>query len=291
MKRRLNTSGRVKLSALGKNQALVDALTLQDPDVDDGIIFVNTGYTSHKSAKRQANPGGTYDSLFEAFERTWGALHSYQAMRDPKNDIILEMGCANMLIYNAFKMMRMYPNYIGIDIRRDYLTNADHRHRKDVVGLCADLTLPLPVKDQTVSAVVLSEVVEHLTYDQNMTFFKEAFRMLKPGGKVLVSSPINTEARQFHDLKKEKNLGHVFFWTAEQFEDEMKSIGFSSVDKKWGYSISSKIKINEIKKSLPPDVQNFIQDISDMYGSRVARALALSAPNVVNGGCRFIVTK
>jgi SAM-dependent methyltransferase len=272
-----------------KNKSLLDVLTI-NPVFDDGIVFSDPGISAHKSAKRQTT-FGVYDSLFEAFERTWGALHSFQALSDPKNDIILEMGCAEMPIYNAFKMMRMFPNYIGVDIRRDYLGSSAHRNRKDVLALCADLTKPLPLKDGSVSAIILSEVVEHLSYDDNILIFKDAFRLLKPGGKVLVSSPINTTSREFHDVKKETHLGHVFFWTAEEFESEMKNLGFSKVDKKWGYSVSSKIKVNEIKKSLPVDVRKFLEDISHMYGSRVARALALSAPGVVNGGCRFTVTK
>ena len=280
----------MKLSDASKNKSLTDIIA-GDPEVDDGIIFSHPGFTTHKSAKRQADSGGVYDSLFEAFERTWGAMHAFEALPDPKNDVILEMGCAEMPIYNAFKMMRMYPNYIGIDIRKDYLLRAEHRHRKDVIALCADLTKPLPIKEESVSAVVLSEVVEHLTFEQNITFFKEAYRLLKPGGKVFVSSPINTEDREFHSLEKEKNLGHIFFWTAESFEREMRQIGFKDVDKKWGYSISTKIKVDEIKKSLHPAVQDFLTDISKMYGSRVARAVALSAPNVVNGGCRFTFTK
>jgi len=281
----------MKLSEANKNQALLDVLTTHDMEVDDGVVFLTTGFTTHKSAKRQAETGGVYDSLFEAFERTWGAIQSYEAMSDPKTDVILEMGCAEMPIYNAFKMMRMFPNYIGVDIRRDYLLSSKHRARKDVLALCADITNPLPVKEGTVSAVVLSEVVEHLTFEQNLVFFKEAYRLLKPGGKMLISSPVNTRNRQFHDLEKEKGLGHIFFWPVEDMEEEARKIGFKDVDKKWGLSISSKIRIDEVKKQLHPEVCKFLDDIGSMYGSAVARAVALSAPNVVNGGCRFSFTK
>jgi predicted SAM-dependent methyltransferase len=201
------------------------------------------------------------------------------------------MGCANMLAYNAFKILRAYPNYIGVDIRKDYLLRSNCKNRKDVLGMCADLTKPLPIKSDSIAAVILSEVVEHLTYEQNMIFLKEAFRILKPGGKMLISSPVNTEDREFHNVENETHLGHVFFWTAEKLEEEMLAVGFKSVDKKWGLSSSTKIRTDEIKKQLHPEVAKFIEDISYMYGSRVARAVALSAPNVVNGGCRFTFTK
>lgn len=281
----------MKLTETAKNQCLLDVLTTSDLEVDDGVVFLDTGFTSHKSAKRQAETGGMYDSLFEAFERTWGAIKSYESMSDPKTDVVLEMGCAEMPIYSSFKMMRMYPNYIGVDIRRDYLLSSKHRNRKDVLALCADVTRPLPIKEGTISAVVLSEVVEHLTFEQNVLFFKEAYRLLKPGGKMLISSPVNTKDRQFHDLEKEKGLGHIFFWEAEEMEVEARKVGFSHVDKKWGLSISSKIRIDEVKKQLHPEVCKFIDDIGDMYGSPVARAIALSAPGIVNGGCRFTFTK
>lgn len=279
------------LSSLGKEASLLEVLTFDDHPTSDGIIFLTEGFTTHKYAKTEAITGGMYDSLFEAFERTWSANQSFNSLSNHKNDIILEMGCADMSLYNTFKAMHTYPNYIGIDIRRDYLLSGENRHRKNVVGMCADLMKPLPIKSNSITAIVISEVIEHLTHEQNLIAFKEAHRILKPGGKIFVSSPINTRDREFHSLEKEKNLGHIFFWESEQFEEDMMHIGYSSIDKKWGYSISSKIKVDEIKKSLPPDVVNFLSDISHMYGSRVARALALSAPGVINGGCRFTVTK
>jgi len=280
----------MKLSQLEKNKPLLEAIN-DDISFEDGISFLTAGFTNHRYAKTEAIRGGMYDSLFEAFERTWSAHQSIHSLENYKEDIILEMGCANMSIYGTFKAMHAYPNYIGVDIRRDYLLSSEHRNRKDVIGMCADLMQPLPIKDGSISAIIISEVVEHLTYEQNITAFSEAYRILKPGGKIFVSSPVNTKEREFHDLKKEKNLGHIFFWQAEQFEEDMIKLDFTSVDKKWGYSISSKIKVNEIKKSLKPDVRDFLKDISNMYGSRVARALALSASDVVNGGCRFAVVK
>ena len=282
----------IEPATLGKNSFLTDVLLpMNDAHVHEGITFMTTGFTAHKSAKTVAAAGGMYDSLFETFERTWSALQSFKAMSNPKEDVVLEMGCADMSLYGTFKSIRFYPNYIGVDIRRDYLLRSNYKSRPDAFGLCADLMQPLPIKDSSISVIVISEVVEHLTHEQNLTAFKEAHRILRPGGKILVSSPFNTRTRQFHDLEKEKNLGHVFFWDVEQFEEDMSTIGFTSVDMKWGYSISSKIRSAEVKKSLPPDVAKFLDDVSEMYGSRVARALALSAPGVVNGGGRFVVTK
>lgn len=271
---------------------VLDESVLQVP-LSDSLLFLHPGFTKHKTAKTEAITEGMYDSLFEAFERTWSANQCVNVLKefDYENDVVVEMGCAYMSLYETFKALHCYPKYIGIDIRSDYLSKAKARARKDVVGICADLTKPLPIKDSSVACVILSEVIEHISHQDNITIFKEAYRILKPGGKILVSSPVNTQNREFHCLKKEANLGHIFFWEAEQFEKDMLSIGFSAVDKRWGLSSSSKIRASEIHKQLHPEVVKFINDISEMYGSRVGRAVTLSAPHIENGGCRFTVTK
>jgi len=276
---------------MNKTPQILDVLTTTDIPVKDGVAYLDAGLAKSKVAKCQTSAGNVYNEIFTIFERTWTVQQCLKHMDDPKNDVILEMGSAELAVYNVFKLFHHYPNIIGVDIRRDYLESSIVKKRKDVLALCTDLTKPLPIKDNSISIVVLNEVIEHLSYDANVIFFKEALRVLKPGGKVLVASPINTEAREFHNTTKEKGLGHIFFWTVEQFEKEMLAMGYSDIDKKWGYSLSTSIRTNEIKKSLHPAVADFLTEISRMYGSPVARAIALSAPNVENGGCRFILTK
>ena len=274
-----------------KSASILNVLTTTDIPVTDGIAFLDPGLTSSKIAKHQITAGNVYNEIFTLFERAWTGQQVINFVGDIKNDVILEMGCAEIAIYNVFKQFYIYPNFIGVDIRRDYLQSSIFKKRKDVLAMCADLTKPLPIKDNSIAIVILTEVIEHLSYEANLIFFKEALRVLRPGGKVLVASPINTEAREFHNIQKEANLGHIFFWKAEQFEKEMIEMGFSHMDKKWGYSISTNIRSNEIKKNLHPAVSEFLTEISSMYGSHVARAMALSVSNVENGGCRFILTK
>ena len=281
----------MKLSESGKNKEIFDVFE-NDPEVAEGIVYLHGGLRNHKSAKTvMSNEDSVINSTFTLFQREWSAQRVLECVKS-KSDVIMEFGCCDMQIYNCFEFHRSHPNYIGVDVRTDYMAGgAKHLRRKNVLGICANLSQSFPIKDGSISAIFLNEVMEHLPYEDNVLMFKEAFRLLKPGGKVLIGAPINTKGRKFHDPEKEASLGHVFFWEAEQFEKEMLGIGYSSVDMKWGYSSSSAIRIDELKKSLPPDVQKFIGDIGEMYGSHVARAIALSAPNLPNGGCRFTLTK
>ena len=274
-----------------KKSQILDVLTTTDFPVKDGVAYLDSGLANSNVAKCQTSAGNVYNEIFTIFERTWTVQQCLKHMDDPENDVILEMGSAEIAVYNVFKLFHHYPNFIGVDIRRDYLESSIVRKRKDVLALCADLTKPLPIKDNSISVVILNEVIEHLSYDANVIFFKEALRVLKPGGKVLVASPVNTADREFHNTTKEKGLGHVFFWTAEQFEKEMLEMGYSDIDKKWGYSLSTSIRTNEIKKKVHPAVADFLTEISALYGSPVARAIALSVPDIENGGCRFTLTK
>lgn len=277
----------MKLSETGKKDLLKNAI-VEDYEINDGIVYLHEGFKSHKTAVCERGP---LDIFFDAFERTWGANAVIKSLNNPQEDIVLELGCSETNIYDCFSRSRVFPNYIGMDIRKDFLGMSKQKNRKDALLFCADLTKKLPLKDASVQSIVMMEFIEHITREDNMTVFKECFRVLKPGGKIFVSSPMNIRGRVFHNLEEERHLGHVYFWEAEEFEEEMKGLGYSNVDTRWGFSVSSKIKVNEIKKKMEPAAASLIEDISAMYGSSVARAVALSASNIPNGGCRISITK
>lgn len=278
---------------LNKTQTILNALQQQPTNiVVDNILFSDASLVKPKRVVCYIASDTPPGALFDIFERTWSAVQTQKLLKDVKNEIILEFGCGDLRMFEHFKNLRFYPNFIGVDIRSDHLNQSKTKNRKEVLAICADISKGIPLKDEATSVIITNEVIEHITYEQNILFFKEAYRLLKPGGVILLASPINTRDRKFHTVENEKkSLGHIFFWDAEDLEKELLAIGFSNVHKQWGMSTSSAIKIAELKKSMHPEVQKFIETISSMYGSQVARAIALSDPSIVNGGCRFIITK
>lgn len=51
----------------------------------------------------------------------------------------------------------------------------------------ADLNFPLPIADASFDFIVSTEVIEHL--ENPRAVFREFYRLLKPGGKVLLTTP------------------------------------------------------------------------------------------------------
>jgi SAM-dependent methyltransferase len=106
---------------------------------------------------------------------------------------------------------------------------------------CAGITDNLPMSDGSVELVLLAHVIEHLYHPQ--IILREAFRVLRPGGKIIVTTdnafmltslynmlsaaeyihePVQgTAAMVFHGWR-----GHVRFFSAGDLETMLTSIGF-----------------------------------------------------------------
>jgi SAM-dependent methyltransferase len=63
----------------------------------------------------------------------------------------------------------------------------EHFHFKEIPCRQADLTRSLPYEDNEFDALVVMEVMEHISNHQ--TVFEEACRVLKPGGRLYLTTP------------------------------------------------------------------------------------------------------
>jgi len=82
------------------------------------------------------------------------------------------------------KLIHLNPNqYIGIDLNPQYLSMA----KRDLQLLNGDLNHPFPFKDQSFQCVFALSVLEHLVY--GCEFLREAHRVLKPGGHLVLVTP------------------------------------------------------------------------------------------------------
>lgn len=78
----------------------------------------------------------------------------------------------------------------------------DDAHSPDIVGSCEAVPLP----DASVDSVLCTQVLEHLPHP--WIAVKECFRILKPGGKCLLTAPQTNELHELpHDYYRYTNHG------------------------------------------------------------------------------------
>jgi methionine biosynthesis protein MetW len=109
-------------------------------------------------------------------------LNSVMVFKDAR---IVELGCGDGSLLVEVANALGIRDFYGVDIDESALKKAVGR---GVKVFKADLNSdPLPFKDGFFDAVLMEEVIEHLVNPDNA--IREAFRVLKAGGLLLLSTP------------------------------------------------------------------------------------------------------
>jgi len=98
----------------------------------------------------------------------------------PINSAALDVGCGTGI--NTIKLKRKTDNVIGFDVK-NYMKNPYRNKFKFVLGD----DKKLPFNDSEFDIVTSWDVIEHVKND--FEFLKEIYRVLKPGGKAILSTP------------------------------------------------------------------------------------------------------
>jgi SAM-dependent methyltransferase len=91
---------------------------------------------------------------------------------------LADLGCGNVPLYGVYK------DFIKDNICVDW-GNSIHENRN--LDLKCDLNTDLPLPDNTVDTVILSDVLEHIASPG--TFLDRVARCLKPGGVIILNVP------------------------------------------------------------------------------------------------------
>lgn len=158
------------------------------------------------------------------------------------NEHVLEVGCGRG--FYEHMLSYIFPDlYINaIDINNDYLTKARNTVKKDNVSFLQADALHLPWKDNTFDRILSTEVLEHLPDD--LTALQEMYRVLKPGGRVVITvpnnnyplswDPINWFLERVFDTHIPSNIwwaagiwaDHVRLYTKDTLSSVIKASGF-----------------------------------------------------------------
>ena len=119
---------------------------------------------------------------------------------------------------------------IALDLGFESIKRAYSKFRKENISfpfIQGDI-YRLPYEDSSFDAVVTSEVMEHLEMPQNA--LKEAARIMRPGGYIIVSTPYRESLRFtlcIHCNKKTPINAHLHSFDEKTMETMLKEAGFS----------------------------------------------------------------
>lgn len=105
-----------------------------------------------------------------------------------KNKTIVDVGSSNGLL--AYHLLAQRPKkYIGIDPSPQAVDFAKKKIKKAEFSVSTADKLPL--KDETADVALMFDVIEHVPPNGEVNALQEVYRVLKPNGKLLLSTPNN----------------------------------------------------------------------------------------------------
>ncbi|MCS6997629.1 MAG: methyltransferase domain-containing protein [Casimicrobiaceae bacterium] len=149
---------------------------------------------------------------------------------------ILDFGCGPGFLWDHFKHVGVRWHYVGADFSADSIAQLESKARgaHGFAGAYRVERLPLPLPTASFDAAFLVEVVEHLDDAQLAPILGEMHRLLKPGGRLVISTPNSEDLSQSMRLCPEcgaifHEWQHVRSWEAESLSEYMRRFGFRPV--------------------------------------------------------------
>ena len=161
---------------------------------------------SGRLMKGNAFVSARYSNCVEIMRHACGGL---------KGKEILDLGCGDGVL--TYKFVESGAICSGVDLSKIAIECARREHylRNSMAEFKCASVYDTGYKNNSFDIVVCSDVIEHLKYPQKL--LEEIKRILKPGGKALISTPIRF-------TEKPLDLMHVVEWYPEEFREMVESV-------------------------------------------------------------------
>jgi ubiquinone/menaquinone biosynthesis C-methylase UbiE len=143
-------------------------------------------------------------------------------------DHLLDIGCGS-----GVQVRELGGIATGVDINQHSVDYANSRHTPNAKFVVGDAT-KLPVESNSMDMAVCAEIVEHLP--EPSAAFSEIFRVLKPCGKVVITTPNDNRLWSIYEFMwdkfgKGRNYGetHISMFTPEKLYRALYNHGFTSI--------------------------------------------------------------
>lgn len=143
-------------------------------------------------------------------EITGEHLHRYYAILDiVKDKVIIDAACGEG--YGSFILSQKAKKVYGIDIDKTSILQAQSKYVANNVSYTNASIQKLPFEDQSIEIVVSFETIEHVNEKIQQEFLKEAKRVLKKDGILIISTPDKAHYSDKHNYQNEFHTKEFYF--------------------------------------------------------------------------------
>lgn len=169
-------------------------------------------------------------------------LSAYYHAREFVNGDVLELGCGEGR--GVELLAPLAKSYVGIDKIGDVIGRLREKFPNNKFEQA--VFPPFPFEENVFDTVVTFQVIEHIKDDD--TFIKEIYRVLKPGGRALITTP-NIK------MTLSRNPWHIREYTAEQltalckkYFDKVEMMGIAGSPRVMEYHEKNRMSVNRIMR-------------------------------------------
>jgi len=138
-------------------------------------------------------------------DKTGFFLRSFKP--SPKS-LVLDVGCHTGFLTKVFAESHPSVQFVGIDISKAYIDAAKkYSSRKNIEYRCSDVLKDSSLKKGSFDYIFFFEVIEHV--DSPREFLQRFAYLLKPGGKLLLSTPAAVSITNILFNLKKKHFKYI----------------------------------------------------------------------------------
>ncbi len=170
-------------------------------------------------------------------------LKAYIAAKPMVKGDLLEVGCGEGR--GVETLLGQLDSFLGIDKIQEVI---DALRLKYPQGQFSQANIP-PFNDlnaNTFDTVVSFQVIEHIEDDE--LFLKEIYRVLKPGGKAIISTPNIRHTLSRNPWHVREYTGQQLISLCEKIFDKVEAKGIGGNEKVWSYHEANRKAVHKIMR-------------------------------------------